>query len=109
MFPRFNGSCFLPDSRFDSTVSGLLFPFVSRLVVLFSFALLLFGKLTLSATDSAEPVRKSIVILGDSLAAGYGVDPSEAFPALLQKRVEASDLPFTVVNAGVSGDTTAGG
>jgi acyl-CoA thioesterase-1 len=53
--------------------------------------------------------RKVAVVLGDSLAAGYGVDPAEAFPALLQRKVEAAGLPFTVVNAGVSGDTTAGG
>lgn len=50
-----------------------------------------------------------VVILGDSLAAGFGVDPSEAFPALVQKRAEALGWPVTVVNAGVSGDTTAGG
>src|SRR5262245_36175611 len=34
-----------------------------------------------------QPDRKSVVVLGDSLAAGYGLDPSEAFPALLQKKV----------------------
>jgi acyl-CoA thioesterase I len=53
--------------------------------------------------------KKSVVILGDSLAAGSGVDPSEAFPALLQKKIDAAGLPFTIVNASVSGDTTAGG
>ena len=56
---------------------------------------------------SAE--KKSVVILGDSLAAGSGVDPAEAFPALLQKKIDEAGLPFTIVNAGVSGDTTAGG
>ncbi len=50
-----------------------------------------------------------VVVLGDSLAAGYGVDPAEAFPALIQKKAESAGLPVTVVNAGVSGDTTAGG
>jgi acyl-CoA thioesterase-1 len=50
-----------------------------------------------------------LVVLGDSLAAGFGVEPREAYPALLQRRVEAAGLPFTVVNASVSGDTTAGG
>jgi acyl-CoA thioesterase-1 len=53
--------------------------------------------------------KKTIVILGDSLAAGAGVDPSEAFPALLQKKVDGAGLNYTVANAGVSGDTTAGG
>ncbi len=52
---------------------------------------------------------KALLILGDSLAAGYGVDPSEGFPALIQKKVEQAGLPFLVVNGGVSGDTTAGG
>ncbi|MBK7998242.1 MAG: arylesterase [Verrucomicrobia bacterium] len=56
----------------------------------------------------AEPAR-TVVVLGDSLAAGYGLDPSESFPALLQKKVEAAGMKFTVVNAGVSGDTTSGG
>lgn len=50
-----------------------------------------------------------MVVLGDSLAAGFGLDPDESFPALLQKKMEKLNLPVTVVNAGVSGDTTAGG
>jgi acyl-CoA thioesterase-1 len=53
--------------------------------------------------------RRTLVVLGDSLAAGYGVEPAEAFPALLQAEIEQAQLPFKVVNAGVSGDTTAGG
>src|SRR5262245_35439790 len=61
----------------------------------------------LSTANAA--VRGRIVVLGDSITAGYGIDPSEAYPALIQKKVDAAGLPFTVVNAGVSGDTTAGG
>lgn len=53
--------------------------------------------------------RQTVVILGDSLAAGFGLDPSEAFPAVLQKKVDEARLPFIVVNAGISGDTSAGG
>jgi len=53
--------------------------------------------------------RQTILLLGDSLAAGYGLDLSEAFPALLQKKVDEAGLKFSVVNAGVSGDTSAGG
>jgi acyl-CoA thioesterase-1 len=48
-------------------------------------------------------------VLGDSLAAGYGLEPSEAFPALLQEKIEAEGWPYKVVNAGLSGDTSAGG
>jgi acyl-CoA thioesterase-1 len=59
--------------------------------------------------DAAKPPRRTVVVLGDSLAAGFGVEPKEAYPALLQQKVDAAGLPFTVVNAGVSGDTTAGG
>ena len=50
-----------------------------------------------------------VVFLGDSLTAGLGVDKGQAFPALLGDELEAADLPAQVVNAGVSGDTTAGG
>ncbi len=63
----------------------------------------------------AEEVQKSnatthrIVILGDSITAGYGLDPKQAYPALLQEKIAATGLPHTVANAGVSGDTTAGG
>jgi acyl-CoA thioesterase-1 len=48
------------------------------------------------------------VILGDSLTAGLGLDRSQSFPSLLQKRLDAAGHRFQVVNAGVSGDTTAG-
>lgn len=53
--------------------------------------------------------RKSIVVLGDSLAAGLGVEPAQAFPALLQKKIDGAGLNYTVINAGVSGDTSADG
>lgn len=52
---------------------------------------------------------KLIVFLGDSLSAGLGVDAKEAFPALVARRILEEHLPFQVENAGVSGDTTAGG
>ena len=64
----------------------------------------------LGQTSASSPTApRTVVILGDSLAAGYGVDSSEAFPALLQQKVVAAGLPFKIVSAGVSGDTTAGG
>ncbi len=49
------------------------------------------------------------MVLGDSITAGYGLDPTQAYPALLQQKIDAAGLPFTVANAGVSGDTTSGG
>jgi acyl-CoA thioesterase-1 len=49
------------------------------------------------------------VALGDSLTAGLGLRPEQAYPALLQSRVDAAGLPYEVVNAGVSGETSAGG
>ncbi|MBF0453737.1 MAG: arylesterase [Magnetococcales bacterium] len=49
-----------------------------------------------------------ILCYGDSLTAGFGVDAQEAYPARLQKRLQAEGFPHRVVNAGVSGDTTAG-
>ncbi len=49
------------------------------------------------------------MVLGDSITAGYGLPPEEAYPALLQERLRSGGWPHRVVNAGVSGDTTAGG
>lgn len=50
-----------------------------------------------------------VVCLGDSLTAGYGLALADAYPALLERRLRDAGLDFTVVNAGVSGDTSAGG
>ncbi len=50
-----------------------------------------------------------IVFLGDSLTAGLGVEENQAFPALIEEKIQAEHLPFEVINAGQSGDTTAGG
>ena len=49
-----------------------------------------------------------MVFIGTSLTAGYGLDPDESFPALIAAKVDSSGLPYTVVNAGVSGETSAG-
>lgn len=51
----------------------------------------------------------TILFLGDSLTAGLGVAETEAYPALIEQKVKEKNLPFTVINAGISGDTTAGG
>jgi acyl-CoA thioesterase-1 len=59
----------------------------------------------------AQPAdgERVIVTLGDSLTAGFGVAPEEAWPALVEARLRRDGYPYRVVNAGVSGDTTAGG
>lgn len=57
----------------------------------------------------ADASRPRIAVLGDSLTAGYGVNPDEAYPALLQQRLDAAGFKYQIVNAGVSGDTSAGG
>lgn len=59
-----------------------------------------------NATSPPTPV---VVFLGTSLTAGYGLEEAEAFPALIQQRIDAAGLDYRVVNAGVSGDTSAGG
>jgi acyl-CoA thioesterase-1 len=60
-----------------------------------------------SSRAAERPVN--IVAFGDSLTAGYGLPANEAFPAQLQRALDAKGLPVNVVNAGVSGDTATGG
>jgi acyl-CoA thioesterase-1 len=60
------------------------------------------------STAAAADTRPVILFLGDSLTAGYGLDPGEAFPALVQARLDEAGLRYRVVNAGVSGETSAG-
>jgi acyl-CoA thioesterase-1 len=59
--------------------------------------------------ETPAPASKTVVFLGDSLTVGLGVQPSEAFPALVAEKIRAAGLPFSVENAGLSGDTSAGG
>src|SRR3989304_9311078 len=58
---------------------------------------------------AAAPPAKVLLFLGDSLTAGYGIDPSHAFPALIQAKIDAKRWNIKVINAGQSGDTSAGG
>jgi len=62
-----------------------------------------------AATTPVTDARPRIVVLGDSLTAGLGLRVSDSYPSLLQERLKAEGLDFAVVNAGVSGDTSAGG
>jgi acyl-CoA thioesterase-1 len=62
-----------------------------------------------SASMPSTSVRTPVVLFfGTSLTAGYGLDPEQAFPALIEKRAEAEGLPIKAVNGGLSGETTAG-
>ena len=63
------------------------------------------------AAASGNGATRTIVFFGDSLTAGYGLDnPAEdAYPALIQKKIDAQKLPWRIVNAGLSGETSSGG
>ena len=52
--------------------------------------------------------RPAVMFLGTSLTAGFGIDPDEAYPALIQRKIDSAGLNYRVVNAGVSGETSAG-
>lgn len=56
-----------------------------------------------------KETRRVILIFGNSLTAGYGVEAEESFPALIRARIDSLGLPYEVINAGVSGETTATG
>jgi acyl-CoA thioesterase-1 len=65
--------------------------------------------LVLALVSPAAAAGRVIAVLGDSLTAGLGVAPDEAYPALLEARLRREGYDYRVVNAGVSGDTSAGG
>src|SRR3979490_1873816 len=60
-------------------------------------------------TISANEGGRRIVVLGDSLTAGLGLPIEDAYPAVLQRRLDGQGLKYHVINAGISGDTSAGG
>ncbi len=61
------------------------------------------------ALVSAAAPAKTIVVLGDSISAGYGIEAGKGWVDLLQKKLEAEKFPHRVVNESISGDTSAGG
>ncbi|HEU5358253.1 MAG TPA: arylesterase [Gemmatimonadales bacterium] len=60
------------------------------------------------AAATTADARPTIVFLGTSLTAGLGLDPGDAYPALIQQKLDSAHLAYRVVNAGVSGETSAG-
>lgn len=62
-----------------------------------------------STVNAGQTTTKTIVFFGNSLTAGYGLEPAQAFPNLIQQKLDSLNLPYKVVNAGVSGETSAGG
>ncbi|WP_290711253.1 arylesterase [Flavihumibacter sp. CACIAM 22H1] len=66
-------------------------------------------KKEVAETNSAPAARKKLVFFGNSLTAGYGLDPEEAFPARTQAKIDSLALQVEVINAGLSGETSAGG
>jgi len=65
--------------------------------------------MVLSLATAAAPVDGVILFLGDSITAGNGLDLSQAYPAIIQEKIDAQGWRFRAVNAGQSGDTSAGG
>ncbi len=61
------------------------------------------------AIPEKKTAKKTILFFGNSLTAGYGIEEEEAFPALIQEKVDSLDLDYQVINAGLSGETTASG
>lgn len=67
------------------------------------------GGQPLQTTPQPGGEAKTVLFFGDSLTAGYGLAPAQAFPAMIQEKINARGWNFRVVNAGLSGETTAGG
>lgn len=65
---------------------------------------------SVSAASSTSAGKKTILVFGDSLTAGYGLDDvSESFPGVIKTIIDSLKLPYNVINSGVSGETSAGG
>lgn len=89
---------------------------VNSLRVAFFVCLIVCGTAVLAAntqplqdTTKGGSDAKVILFFGDSLTAGYGLDPAQAFPAVIQEKIHARGWNFRAINAGLSGETTAGG
>ncbi|MEO6683299.1 MAG: arylesterase [Ginsengibacter sp.] len=92
--------------------------FIFLLIVILGFAACTDSTTSTTQTKQEEATvvamessgtTKTILFFGNSLTAGYGVEPEQAHPALIQAKIDSLQLPYKVVNAGVSGETTSGG
>lgn len=68
-----------------------------------------FGLLISLSSANIQDTKKRIVFFGDSITAGYGLSPDQAFPALIQQKLDSNGMAYEVINAGLSGETSAGG
>ncbi|MGB3621684.1 MAG: GDSL-type esterase/lipase family protein, partial [Ketobacter sp.] len=80
--------------------------FSSICALIFAMVLFLFPAVSLLAGPA---VQGKLLLVGDSLGAGYGVEPGKEWAAILQQKFQQADMDITVANASISGDTTAGG
>lgn len=62
-----------------------------------------------SDSSTATDMKKAILFLGNSLTAGFGLEPEEAYPALIRQKIDSLKWNFEAINAGLSGETSAGG
>ncbi len=63
----------------------------------------------LYSTSVLSQEKKTILIFGDSITAGYGIEPNKAFPAIIQNKIDSLGMIHEVINGGLSGETSAGG
>ena len=88
---------------FSKVLKYLRFQLMTLRILTFLF--LLIG--TSMATSAQE--KKTILVFGDSITAGYGLEKDQAFPAILQEKIDSVGLNYEVINGGLSGETSAGG
>ncbi len=67
------------------------------------------GEKTATTQKTAQNNKKTIIFFGNSLSAAYGIEPSQGFVGLTEQRIDSLGLPYQIINAGLSGETTAGG
>ena len=89
--------------------------FLTSKIKSFTVCLLVFSVISLTlivpvnSSNKTSSSANTIVVLGDSLSAGYGVQIKSSWPSLLENSIKNKGLSFKVINAGISGDTTSGG